>query len=213
MTNETEQIKFWQGEFGKEFTNRNLNSVEDLDESYVQTWGVSRTSLNQEFLAGLDRDIKILEVGCNIGQQLRHLQLMGFRNLFGIEIQRDAVERAKISTKDINILSGSAFDIPFKDNWFDLVFTSGVLIHIHPKDLNTALNEINRCTKQYIWGFEYFSDKCEEINYRGHDGFLWKQDFCGLYLNSFPQLEVVKEKKIKYLKEDNTDQMFLLEKK
>jgi len=56
----------------------------------------------------------------------------GINNLYGIELQQYAIEKAKALTKRINIIHGVADDIPFKDGYFDMVFTSGVLIHIHP---------------------------------------------------------------------------------
>jgi len=116
------------GEFGKKYTDRNILTLDELDEMYRKKIGVSRTELNNLFIGGLDRSIKILEVGSNIGNQLLLLQKMGFKNLYGIEINSYAVEFSKSRTKNIiNIIQGSAFDIPFKDKYFDLVFTSGLL--------------------------------------------------------------------------------------
>ena len=37
-------------------------------------------------------------------------------------------------------MRASALDIPFKDGFFELVFTIGVLIHIPPKDLLVAMD-------------------------------------------------------------------------
>ena len=74
---------------------------------------------------------------------------MGFTNLYGIELQGYAVELSKSRTHNINIIQGSAFDIPFKNEYFDLVFTSGLLIHIHPSNIREAMNEIYRCTKKF----------------------------------------------------------------
>jgi len=91
---------------------------------------------------------------------------MGFQTLYGIELQEYAVEISKSRTKHINIIQGSAFDIPFKDNFFDLVFTSGLLIHIAPSDVEQILREIHRCTKKYIWGSEYFADSYTQVEYR-----------------------------------------------
>ncbi len=212
MSYKTKQIDFWEGDFGKDYTIRNKYSINEFDDFYIETWGISRSDINKEFLNNLDRDIKILEVGCNRGQQLRHLQNIGFTNLYGIELQSDAVEKSKQSTNNINIIQGNAFDIPFKDNWFDLVFTSGVLIHISPDDLKQAINEIYRCTKKYIWGFEYFSENLKEINYRGNSGFLWKQNFSDIFLKNFNNLKLLKEKRYKYLNDENIDQMYLLAK-
>jgi pseudaminic acid biosynthesis-associated methylase len=138
---------------------------------------------------------------------------MGFSNLYGIELQSYAVELSKSRTRRINIIEGSAFDIPYKDGYFDLVFTSGLLIHISPSDISRAMREIYRCTREYIWGFEYYADKYTEIAYRGHRNLLWKADFARLYLDQFGDLELVKEERLKYLDNDNVDSMFLLRKR
>jgi len=39
---------------------------------------------------------------------------MGFNNLYGIELQQYAIEKAKALTKRINIIHGVADDIPLK---------------------------------------------------------------------------------------------------
>lgn len=202
----------WSGEFGTEYTKRNSFSLKNFDNSYREKYGITRTELNRKFLNNLDRKIRILEVGSNIGIQLALLQKMGFENLYGIEINKIAVQLSKKFTKDINIIWGSAFDIPFKDGYFDLVFTSGVLIHIHPHDLNSVMQEIHRCTKKYIWGFEYFSEDYVEIKYRGHENLLWKANFPRLYTENFYDLKLVKIEFVKYLNDTNVDVMFLLEK-
>jgi len=209
----TDQIQQWSSKFGKEYTERNPHTTEVMDELYKKQFGLTRTELNLTFLGNFDRSIKILEVGSNVGAQLQGLQKIGFKNLYGIEIQSYAVEVSKQHTKNINLIQGSAFDIPFKDSYFDLVFTSGVLIHINPDDLSIAIREIYRCASEYIWGFEYYADKRSEIQYRGHRNLLWKDNFAKLYLDKFRDLELVKEKHIKYIDNDNVDSMFLIKKR
>jgi len=120
----TQEEEVWSGEFGKEYTDRNIMSPDELDQLYVDNYGVSRTEMNEEFLTGLDID-RILEVGCNVGNQLLLLKEMGHTNLWGVELLDHAVEIARKRTSGINIVKGSAFDIPYKDGFFDLVFTSG----------------------------------------------------------------------------------------
>jgi len=137
---------------------------------------------------------------------------MGFESLYGIELQEYAVEISKKRTKGINIIQGNAFDIPYKSSYFDLVFTSGVLIHIHPSDIKTICKEINRCSKKYIWGFEYYADEFTEVNYRDNSDLLWKADYANIYLSTFKNLDLVKEKRLKYLTNDNINTMFLLKK-
>lgn len=212
---ETRQTAFWSGNFGKEYTDRNPQNSEEWDQFYVNNWGVSRYQMNEEFLSAIDKDSKILEVGCNIGLQLLGLQKMGFKNLYGVELQQYAVEKAKSQTKGINIIQGSGFDIPFKDEYFDLVYTSGVLIHIAPSDLGTIIKEMVRCSKKWIWGFEYYDEQLREVNYRGNEGFLWKADYASIFREQFPALTLKKQKLYPYITEGqqaNKDVMYLLEK-
>lgn len=208
----TAQIKKWEGEFGKSYTERNPYTVEDTESLYITRYGTGRIKMNEEFIGNLDRRSRILEVGSNVGAQSLVLQKMGFNNLYSIEIQDRAIEVSKSISKGLNIIKGSALDIPFKDRWFDMVFTSGVLIHIAPQDIKQAIKEIHRCTKRYIWGFEYFAEEHTGIDYRGEKDLLWKADFAQIYLNAFGDLRMIREKKFKYLENDNEDEMFLLEK-
>ena len=212
MSDITEQARNWMDTFGNEYTDRNALTLEEIDRSYKRNCGITRTELNQAFVGDLDRSLRILEVGSNIGNQLLLLQKINFKNLYGIEINSYAVERAKAITKNINLIQGSAFDIPFKNDFFDLVFTSGVLIHIAPSDIHKAITEIYRCAKRYIWGFEYYADSYTEVVYRERKNMLWKTNFAKLYLDSFDDLELVKEEKLKYLNDENVDTMFLIKK-
>jgi len=210
MTSDTDQIRTWIGDFGREYTDRNSQTHVELDEFYRRTFGISRTELNQKFLSDVPRDARILEVGCNLGTQLLVLQQMGFHNLFGIEIQSYALERAKKRILDAVLTQASVLAIPFPDRYFDLVFTSGVLIHIAPAELPAAMDEIHRGAKQWIWGFEYYAPQMTEVAYRGHNALLWKTHYASLYLEQFPDLELVREDRLRYLDNENVDAAFLL---
>ena len=207
-----EQADKWRGIFGKDYTDRNPQTISEMENLYIKNFGVKRTELNSEFLEGLSKDMKILEVGCNVGTQLRVLESQGFTNLTGIEVQDYAVGVARNLSPKINFVVGSALNLPFEDNSFDLVFTAGVLIHINPKDLDKVLREIHRVSKKYIWGYEYFSEEYKEIDYRSNKELGWKNDFLGAYMGKFSDLNLLKEKKIDYLDDSNTDHMFLLKK-
>ena len=114
MIKTTFQEKQWAGKFGRSYILRNPSSTKEMDKLYVQRYGVSRTKLDKDFLGKLNRSTKILEVGCNIGVQLLFLQRMGFQNLYGIEINGKALEFSKSITKNLNLIQGSALDIPFQ---------------------------------------------------------------------------------------------------
>jgi pseudaminic acid biosynthesis-associated methylase len=214
MKNEkTYQIKKWESEFGKEFIERNTFSPEELDKSYFDRYGITKTEMINIFLKELPKNAKILEVGTNIGNQLIHLQKMGFTNLYGIEVQENAINYSKQRADNLNIIKADAMDIPFKDDYFDLVFTNVVLIHIPPNILDKVLSEIIRVSNSYILGLEYYSEKCEEISYRGEDNLLWKNDFLKAYTQVENSLTLIKEKKYSYKENDSLiDNMFLLKK-
>ncbi|RYA24610.1 methyltransferase type 11 [Malaciobacter halophilus] len=207
------QRQTWEDEFGKEYLQRNIYTPKQLDEFYKNRYTLSRTDLNNRFLKNINKDAKILEVGTNIGNQLLHLQSMGFKNLYGIEIQERAINFAKKRADNLNIIKGDALDIPFKDAYFDLVFTSGVLIHISPDNINFAIDEIYRVTNSYIWGFEYYAKEYTDLMYQGNKNLMWKADFMKLYKERKKDLVKLDELKVSYTDDKNLiDQMFLLQK-
>ena len=210
----TQQEEFWSTDFGKEYSDRNSwQSDKEWDQFYIDTWGKTKLEINNLVMSNLPKNIRILEVGCNIGQQLRGYQRMGFQNLYGLELQHYAVEKAKENTKGINIIQGSGFDLPFKDGFFDLVCTNGVLIHIAPKDHAKFMSEVIRCTSKYVMGWEYFSDEITDINYRGNKGFLWKADFAKIYQKLNGSLAQLSNHKVPYVDNSiNQDEIFLLSK-
>jgi pseudaminic acid biosynthesis-associated methylase len=202
----------WKGKFGKEYTDRSYLNVAQLDKLYVRTFGISAKESMGIFFNTLSRSLKILEVGCNVGNQLMLLEAMGFKCLYGIDVNPYAVAKAKKRLPGAQIIQGAADDIPFKDGYFDLVMTCGVLIHIPPGNLPFALREIHRCSNKYIFGYEYYSPQYKEVAYRGNKKLLWKGDFKAIYKESSPGLALMKHRYLPYLGSENTDEMFLLRK-
>jgi len=212
IAGQTAQTRVWQGEFGRAYTDRNTLEMAELDALWSRNYGVSRSAINQMFLEGIPRSASFLEVGCNVGNQLLLLQAQGYTQLTGIELQSYALAGARSRLKNVALQQGSALALPFEDQTFDVVFTSGVLIHIAPDDLPQAMSEIHRCARHYIWGAEYFSPELTAVNYRGNDDLLWKMDYARKYLTLFDDLELVKERRFQYLENDNVDTVFLLKK-
>jgi pseudaminic acid biosynthesis-associated methylase len=208
----TAQMSRWSGQFGREYTDRNFLNLSELDALYQRNYGLTRRELNERFLAGVPRSTSILEVGCNIGNQLSMLRELGFFNLYGIEIQHYALKQARSRVRGINVVEASALEIPFRDGSFDLVFTSGVLIHIAPADVPLVLSEIHRCTNKYIWGFEYHAATPTEVPYRGNRNLLWKMNYAQAFLDQFDDLELLRSEQLSYLDNSNIDCMFLVRK-
>ncbi len=162
----------WDGNFGIRYTLRNKLIPERLVPFY------SRILQNLEVK-------RILEVGCNRGHNLEAISYCGQYELYGIDINLYSIILAR-ENKENNFAVGNIFDILYKDNYFDLILTAGVLIHINPEDLLKALKEIFRVTKKYYLMLEYNEDYKEfkQIPYRNNVG-LWKGNFKKLIFDNF----------------------------
>jgi len=172
---ETQQLALWRSDFGREYTDRN-----DVERpARVEVW--------RHILDGIAVE-SALEVGCNIGWNLAYLRQLGVPDLWGVEPQRYAVERVHARWPDLAVVPGTAFALPFRDAWFDLTFTSGVLIHIAGDDLPRALDEIYRCSKRYIVAIEYDHPIEAPLPYRGHAGALWKRNHGAAWMARYPGL-------------------------
>ena len=215
MDSKDRNIKHWSSTFGENYIFRNPRTVEEYEQVYKTQTGKRRFHLLHDMIFCTDYSShidKVLEVGCNIGLQLELMYRLGFKQLYGVDVNQKAINSAKTKPY-LCCMYGEAQDLPFKDDYFDLVFTSGLLIHIPPEQLTKVLYEICRTSKKYIMGYEYFNDKEIMIPYRGKNNMLWKNDWVKQYLEVFPGLEVLQEVKIP-LKDNsgNYDIFFLLEK-
>jgi pseudaminic acid biosynthesis-associated methylase len=215
----TQQLASWTAEFGKEYTDRNSLQPEQLDEILRKRYsGCSKTDIFRDVLVKhVNADARILEVGSNLGLQLSLLQnLQPALKLYGIEPMDYAIEQGRTRSKTINFLPGSAFDLPFKDNYFDVVMTNGVLIHIDPAQLPKAFAEIYRCSAKYIFFHEYYAEKAQEIEYRGSGGLMWKMNYMEAFMSQFKDVKVVESKLLPWTDsppgQQLVDQVCLLEK-
>ena len=156
------QQNFWSTSFGDDYVNRN-SSLQKINEFYEKNIGISVEEIFKTFFDNIDRNCKMLEIGCNIGLKLLILKNLGFSNLCGLDVNKKAIELAKKIYPSMDFINSSIEHYNFKNNQFDLVFTSGVLIHIHPKLLQNIIKKILSISSRYIFGFEYFSEKQVEI--------------------------------------------------
>ena len=206
-----QQRNFWAGKFGDFYINRN-KTIDEVNESYEKETGVTVEKIFHEFFDKIDRKSKILELGCNVGLNLEILQKMGFSNLYGLELNKKALEIARERYPKITFIN-SSIEVYESKMTYDLVYTAGVLIHINPSTLNSIIKKIVSLTKEYIFGFEYYADSLVEIKYRGYSNVCWKQNFPLLFQQLFNYIDVVKEEKFHYKNKDLTDIAYLLRKK
>ena len=183
----SKQLELWRSDFGWQYTARNNNRITPEDQRrLVRDWGKILAH------AVTPHPESALEVGCSIGRNLGALRHF-IPRIHGIDPNVKAVETASemLAGSGVAVQEATAFDLPFDDRSFDLVFTSGVLIHIDPDDLSRATDEIMRVSKHYIVCIEYFSHTPEKIPYHGREGYLFKRDFGKFYLDQYPGLKVL----------------------
>lgn len=136
------------------------------------------------------RPKSVLEIGCNEGANLREIHKLNPKiKLAGIDINANAVNYAKSTLPDANIICGSIYDIDkyFKEKEFDLIFSMGVLIHIPPEMLRDVRDKIIYLAKNAIVHCEEHSinpeiksiDKTTGKNI----GHRWSHDYYDLYKN------------------------------
>jgi pseudaminic acid biosynthesis-associated methylase len=186
-TNMTKQLEFWKSDFGFEysFRRRNRISKENIQKLH-RDWGKILSSVLNPYPES------VLEVGCNIGRNLMVLQNY-INDLHAVEPNSRACRavRENKELETVTLHESDGFALPYPDNSIDMVFTSGVLIHIAPGDLKKMMREIYRVAKHYIVCIEYFSHEPEEVQYHGKSKLLFKRDFGGLYLDTFPNIDVL----------------------
>jgi len=200
------QEKLWSGKFGDDYTKR--NDI-DLDIFYKKEFGITRTALNKDFLKDVSKEAMILEIGCNSGKQLVLLKKMGFKNCWGIDVNRLALKRAK--NKGLSVFHSSIRHSFYDNEMFDLVMTNGLLIHIARKDLKKAINEICRISSKYIFCCEYYTPKRKEIPYRKQRNVLWSDNFLHKFL-LWDHVRLVAYQFLRHGKTKKLSMMFLLEK-
>jgi|APSaa5957512535_1039671.scaffolds.fasta_scaffold22148_3 SAM-dependent methyltransferase len=97
------------------------------------------------FKSYTNEEMNILDVGCAMGGMLSFLKDQGYDNLYGIDLTQKYLDIAA-KNKDLKIEFGSAEDIPFDDNTFELVILDQVMEHlINPKK---AFQEAKRVLKK-----------------------------------------------------------------
>jgi pseudaminic acid biosynthesis-associated methylase len=184
MTSEDDAARLeglWSGDFGDDYVERNRAASE------------GRRPFWEHVLSALEA-ASALEIGCNVGGNLRWLaELLGAENVAGVDVNERALEVVRSEIPGVDARVASARELPFADASFDLVFTTGVLIHQSPDELPTVMDEIVRCSRRYVLCGEYRADELEEVPYRGQRGALYKQDYGRLYQERFPQLRLLEE--------------------
>ena len=171
----------WAGDFGSQWVERN---GKDFDGRAGFWAGIAERFPSR----------RVLEVGAAHGENLRHLSNhIVPEQIWGLDLNRAALDAMTTVAPGINAAWGLARELPFRDAYFDLTFTVGLLIHQPDATLPLVMAELVRCSRRWILCGEYHADERTDVNYRGHEGVLVKRDYGQLYADLFPNLVLREE--------------------
>lgn len=175
MTYKTEQEDFWANTYAADYIKKN-SDFDVLDGQ--KAW--------QEMLSKTDSISTILECGCNIGRNIKFLnKILPSAKKSIIELSKPAYDFVINNMEIQNSFNGSIIESELNGHTFDLVFTMGVLIHIHPDNLLDNMQRIFLYSKRYILIGEYFNRTPTMIEYQGQKDKLFKRDFGRLFIEKF----------------------------
>lgn len=169
----------WAGEFGDAYSDRNAEAGIGRD----AFWGMLLSKYPVR---------RVLEVGCNTGANLQWIApQLAPGETYGIDVNHEAISRLRKRVPTANAIVSPARELPFRDRWFDLSFTTGVLIHQPESTLPLVMAEIVRVSRGLVLCGEYYSPETVEVPYRGMHGALFKRDYGRLYGELFPELRLI----------------------
>ena len=101
----------------------------------------------------IKQEDKILDVGCACGHFYRSIKKRVKKNFYytGVDPYKIFLKKGKIAwknNKNVKFIKGNIYNLPFRNNEFDISFCSNVFIHLN--DIKKPLKEIMRVTKRKI---------------------------------------------------------------
>ena len=91
----------------------------------------------------------VLDVGCGTAIDYPRLVKLGFE-YWAVEPIPKFIDRARELYPEIRVLQERVWDIPFKDDKFDVTWCKGVVQHLPPGTYPEALDELWRVTKTLL---------------------------------------------------------------
>lgn len=181
MKFKTEQEEFWAGNFGKEYIKRNQGDI----------FLASSLNFFTKALRNASGIKSCIEFGANVGNNLKALKLLRPElDLHAIEINKDAAQELCNWMGSTNVHNLSILDFaPLHQ--CDLVLIKGVLIHIDPNMLSKVYEKLVESTGRYLLVAEYYNPVPVGIPYRGHENRLFKRDFAGEIMDTYPRMKLI----------------------
>ncbi len=105
-------------------------------------------------MGGEHTPLKVLDIGCGsglIGARVKHFFPASY--LCGIDMSQDCLITAKRNGYDEVLVHDVINNLPYPDDYFDLVYTMDFFGHVEFRHKNSIISEIHRVTKKGGYGF------------------------------------------------------------
>ncbi len=170
-----DQESFWRGDFGSSYIERNDGFDTELG---ARAW--------RAMLAKADRVDSILELGSNVGRNTAVLSTIAPDAALSIcEINEQAFNIVTSRHRIVEAQNCGIRQAVFAPSSQDLVFTMGVLIHVHPEDLIVTMSCMYEWSRRYVLIGEYFNKTPVTLEYREEKDKLFKCDFGRIFADNF----------------------------
>jgi len=122
-------------------------------DSYDERYYQERTTRSKKhiikfiiFLKGnIEKNIKWLDIGCGSGHLVRDAIEEGI-DAYGVDVSKYAVENAVVKDR---VSYGSMEEIPFGNEFFNVISAIDVIEHVNPENVEEALSETFRVLKPH----------------------------------------------------------------
>lgn len=117
--------------------------------------------LPQELFYGAGEKIG-LDIGCGSGADMIAMNARGFK-MVGLDISDAAYEASRNTrgNKDMHVVQASVYNMPFKDGFFDIVYSFGVLHHLPDPEggFRRLCEKVKKGGSALIYVYEDFSER------------------------------------------------------
>ena len=125
-------------------------------------------------LLPMEKDKRILDLGCGTGLELEELfQMNPYAKVTGIDLTEAMLEtlKAKFPDKDITTVCGSYFEVPFGEEVFDAAVSVESLHHFTKEQKIPLYKKLNKALKPggYFILTDYFAESEEEEVFYGQE--------------------------------------------
>ena len=117
----------------------NSISLDDLAAFDQMHYGGLETTRKLAEIAGLGSGMRVLDIGAGIGGPARTLAFDFNCHVVGLDLSDEYIEAARLLTDKVGLngnvrfQEGSALDLPFEDDSFDVVWSQNALMNIEDK--------------------------------------------------------------------------------